>query len=195
MNQSTNDQSLREHLVSLLNGGNAHVSIDDFVKDFPVEKCGQRVAGLPYTAWQVLEHMRIAQWDILEFSRDAKHKSPQWPKGYWPDEGESGTEKLWNETVEEFRNDLEAFEDLVRDPATDLIGRGREETDRRTAGPRSRSLRCPPRRHRPTGSRRRRPGSRSRATRRRSAGRAPGRERRARSIRPRGASESACGVS
>ena len=121
MNQSPNDQSLREHLVSLLEGGNAHVSFDDFVKDFPVAKCGQRVAGLPYTPWQVLEHMRIAQWDILEFSRDARHVPPKWPKGYWPDEGETGTEKLWTETVEKFRGDLQAFKDLVRDPATDLF--------------------------------------------------------------------------
>ena len=123
MNQSPNDQSLREHLVSLLEGGNAHVSFDDFVKDFPVAKCGQRVAGLPYTAWQVIEHMRIAQWDILEFSRDRKHVSPKWPKGYWPDENETGTEKLWNETVEKFRSDLRAFADLVRDPATDLFAK------------------------------------------------------------------------
>src|SRR5437667_2787281 len=121
MNQSTNDQSLREHLVSLLVGGNAHVSFDDFVKDFPIAKCGQHVASLPYTPWQVLEHMRIAQWDILEFSRDAKHVSPKWPKGYWPDEGETGTETLWNETVEKFRNDLQTFQDLVSDPATDLF--------------------------------------------------------------------------
>src|SRR3989440_12865695 len=123
MNQSTQDETLREQLISLLNGGNAHVSFDDFVKDFPVEKCGHRVEGLPYTAWQVLEHMRIAQWDILEFSRDARHVSPKWPKGYWPDEGETGTEELWNETVEKFRKDLEAFADLVRDPATDLFAK------------------------------------------------------------------------
>ena len=120
MNKSSNDQSLREQLISLLDGGNAHVSFDDFVKDFPVEKCGQRIEGLPYTAWQVLEHMRIAQWDILEFSRDAEHVSPKWPKGYWPDEGETGTEKLWSETVEKFQSDRKAFEDMVRDPATDL---------------------------------------------------------------------------
>lgn len=121
MNQSNNDQSLREQLVSLLKEGNAHVSFDDFVKDFPLEKCGQRVEGLPYTAWQVLEHMRIAQGDILEFSRDAKHVSPNWPKGYWPGEGGAGTETQWNETVKKFRQDLKEFEDLVRDPATDLF--------------------------------------------------------------------------
>jgi hypothetical protein len=123
MNQSPNDQSLREQLISLLDGGNAHVSLDDFVKDFPVEKCGQRVAGLPYTAWQVLEHMRIAQWDILEFSRNASHVSPKWPKGYWPDEVTTGSKESWQETVAQFHRDLKAFQDLVGDPATDLFAK------------------------------------------------------------------------
>src|SRR5229473_3049747 len=118
---SNNDKALRKHVRAVLRGGNAHIGFEDFIKDFPVEACGRKLEGLPYTAWQVLEHLRIAQWDILEFSRDAKHVSPKWPKGYWPDEGETGTEKLWNETVERFRNDLEAFADLVRDPATDLF--------------------------------------------------------------------------
>src|SRR3954464_5734972 len=121
MSQSTNDQTLREQLISMLTEGNAHLSFPDFVKDFPVDQCGQRIEGLPYTAWQVLEHMRVAQWDILEFSRDASHVSPQWPKGYWPDNEQTGSPELWNETVEKFLADLEAFEDFVRDPATDLF--------------------------------------------------------------------------
>lgn len=123
MNQSLNDQSLREQLLSLLDGGNAHVSFDDFIKRFPVAKCGQRVAGLPYTAWQVLEHMRIAQCDILEFSRDAQHVSPKWPKGYWPDEDKTGSKESWDETVTQFRSDLKAFQDLLSDPANDLLAR------------------------------------------------------------------------
>src|SRR5882762_10304791 len=110
MKQSNNDQSLREQLISLLKGGNAHVSFDDFVKDFPVEKCGQRIEGLPYTAWQVLEHIRIAQWDILEFSRDAEHVSPKWPKGYWPQADQLGNAELWKETVEKCRADLNQME-------------------------------------------------------------------------------------
>src|SRR4051812_343013 len=120
MNQSTNDQALRDQLISLLDGGNAHISFDEFVKDFPVEKCGEQIDGLPYTAWQVLEHMRIAQWDILQFSRDPNHVSPKWPKGYWPQKDQTGTPELWHETVEKFEIDLEAFEDLLRDPETDL---------------------------------------------------------------------------
>jgi hypothetical protein len=123
MNQSTNDTSLREHIVSLLIGGNAHISFEDFVKDFPVDKCGERIEGIPYTAWQVLEHMRIAQWDILEFSRYAKHVSPKWPKGYWPAVDQVGNESLWNETVEKFRKDLQQMQDLVNDPGTDLLAK------------------------------------------------------------------------
>ena len=123
MSESDNDQQLRDQLISLLKEGNAHVSFDDFVKDFPADKCGVRVEALPYTAWQVLEHMRIAQWDILEFSRDANHVSPKWPKGYWPEPNETGSAELWNQTVKKFRVDLNSFADLVRDPSTDLFAR------------------------------------------------------------------------
>src|ERR1044071_8826922 len=122
MNQS-NDKSLRDHLRSLLEGGNAHITFDDFLKDFPADKCGERVAGLPYTAWQVLEHIRIAQWDILEFSRDAKHVSPKWPEGYWPRKEQVGTPELWSQTVAKFRDDLKRMQDLVADPATDLLAK------------------------------------------------------------------------
>src|SRR5262245_30565621 len=115
------DKSLRYQLLELLGGGDAHLSFEDFVKDFPVEKCGQRIAGLPYTAWQVLEHMRIAQWDILEFSRNANHVSPPWPKGYWPSVDEAGSATRWQETVAQFRGDLQAMRDLVSDPSTDLF--------------------------------------------------------------------------
>ena len=116
-----NDKTLRDHLLNMLRGEGAHVTFEDFVKDFPASKCGQRVEGLPYTAWQVLEHMRIAQWDILEFSRDAKHVSPPWPKGYWPAQDQLGTAELWQETIEKFRADLQQMIELVGHSATDLF--------------------------------------------------------------------------
>ncbi|MGZ8842493.1 MAG: DinB family protein [Pyrinomonadaceae bacterium] len=123
MNDTGNDKSLRDQLLSLLDGGNAHLNFEDFVKDFPVEKCGQRIEGLPYTAWQVLEHMRIAQWDILEFSRNADHVSPKWPKGYWPNVDKPGSTDLWKETVEKFRHDLKEMHELVANPATNLFAK------------------------------------------------------------------------
>ena len=114
------DTSLREHLLYLIRGGGAHLSFDDMVEDFPVELCGREVEGLPYTAWQVLEHMRIAQWDILEFSRSKDHVSPDFASGYWPKE--AGNPQLWRQTVETFRADQKAMEQLVADPNSELFG-------------------------------------------------------------------------
>ena len=120
---SDNDKALRKHVLSVLHGRNAHISFDKFVDAFPIDSCGQKLEGLPYTAWQVLEHMRIAQWDILEFSRDATHVSPRFPEGYWPAPGKLGDAMLWHESVEKFRTDLKRMEELVSNPATDLLAK------------------------------------------------------------------------
>jgi hypothetical protein len=121
MSGETTDQALREHVLYLLRGGGAHVSFDDFIRDFPAELCDQQIHNLPYTPWQVLEHMRIAQWDILEFSRDSGHVSPEFPTGYWPAEDQLGTPLTWQRTTEKFRHDLKEMETLVADPSTDLF--------------------------------------------------------------------------
>ena len=120
MTQDHNDDSIRKHVLYLLRGGGAHLSFDDFVSGFPPDLCNRRIEGLPYTPWQVLEHMRLAQWDILEFSRDADHISPEFPKGYWPKQDEPGTAALWQATVDAFRKDLEQMQALVDNPSTDL---------------------------------------------------------------------------
>lgn len=112
------DQLLREHLLYLLRGGGAHISFEEFIADFPVELCGKGIPGLPYTAYQVLEHMRLAQWDILEFSRDPNHISPEFPKGYWPEQ--TGTPELWQESVEKFRDDLKLMEEMVANDSSQL---------------------------------------------------------------------------
>jgi hypothetical protein len=120
MSQNPEDDSLRKHVLFLLRGGSAHMSFDEFVNSFPADLCNRQVEGLPYTPWQVLEHMRLAQWDILEFSRDPDHLSPEFPKGYWPNPDDPGTPALWQKTIEEFRKDLQELEALVENPATDL---------------------------------------------------------------------------
>ena len=114
------DESLRKHVLYLLRGGGAHLSFDDLVNSFPADLCNRRIERLPYTPWQVLEHMRLAQWDILEFSRDPNHVSPEFPKGYWPRPDELGNGELWQKTVEEFRHDQQQMETLVEDESTDL---------------------------------------------------------------------------
>ncbi|HXY03022.1 MAG TPA: DinB family protein [Terriglobales bacterium] len=116
------DKQLRQHLIDLLRGGNAHIKFEDVVADFPTELCGEKPANLPHSAWMLLEHMRIAQWDILEFSRNRKHKSPDWPKGYWP-ATDVPTAAQWNASIKQFRADLKEMENLVKNPKTDLFAK------------------------------------------------------------------------
>ncbi len=101
--------ALRQHVLDLLRGRNAHADFDAAVADFPSRQRGVKPPGAPHSAWQLLEHMRIAQWDILEFSRKAKHKSPAWPEGYWPKTEAPPTAAAWNNSLRSFRADLKAM--------------------------------------------------------------------------------------
>jgi uncharacterized damage-inducible protein DinB len=114
---------LRKHVIYLLNEGGAHVTFDAAVARFPAAARGKKPKGAPHTAWQLVEHMRIAQWDILEFSRNAAHDSPKFPEGYWPKSEAPPTDRAWNESLRKFRADLEAMAALVSDPKTDLLAR------------------------------------------------------------------------
>jgi DinB superfamily len=115
------DTSLREHLLELLGGGHAHLDFDKAIAGLPAALRGARPPGLPHTPWRLVEHMRIAQWDILRFSVDPKHISPNFPDGYWP-VGDAPPEKdAWNRSVAAFRADLQAMQDLVSNSDTDLF--------------------------------------------------------------------------
>ncbi len=118
-----NDTALREHVVNLLKGGGAHASFDEAVKDMPVGLRGKRPRGAQHSAWEVLEHLRIAQWDILEFSRDPKHVSPEFPAGYWPKKPAPSNAQAWNKSVKAFRGDLQTMIALVEDESTDLYAK------------------------------------------------------------------------
>jgi DinB superfamily len=116
-------KQLREHLLALLEGGGAHANFNDAVKDMPEEARGLKSNGLPHTAWMLLEHLRSAQWDILEFSRNSKHESPKWPEGYWPKTEAPSSAAAWNKSIQQFRKDLKTMQDLVANPKTDLYAR------------------------------------------------------------------------
>lgn len=118
--KTESDSSLRQHLLYLLAGGGAHAKFEDVVDGIPARLRGKQVAGLPYTAWMLLEHMRIAQWDILEFSRHRGHVSPDWPKGYWPRTSAPPSASVWSRSIRAFRKDLFAMQALVKSPRTDL---------------------------------------------------------------------------
>jgi uncharacterized damage-inducible protein DinB len=130
------DDPLRQHLLELLDGGNAHLDFEAAIADLPAELRGAKPAGLPHTAWRLLEHMRIAQWDILQFSVDPNHVSPEFPAGYWP-EGDAPPDPLaWDRSVAACRSDLHSMKELVADPKTDLfapIGHGQGQTILREA--------------------------------------------------------------
>jgi DinB superfamily len=113
---------IRKQLLDLLKGGNAHMDFDEAVARFPMEAVNSSPPGSDYTPWRLLEHMRIAQWDILEFVHNPQHVSPPWPAGYWPAEGESADPQKWDQTLQSFHADQRAMQDLVENPQTDLLG-------------------------------------------------------------------------
>jgi uncharacterized damage-inducible protein DinB len=114
-------EGLRKELRELLEGGNAHQDFDSAVSDFPAKLRGQRPKGLAYSAWELLEHMRIAQNDILEFIRDPNYTSPPWPEGYWPATPAPLEAADWDRSIEAFRADRQAILELIAKPSHDLI--------------------------------------------------------------------------
>lgn len=114
------DQSeLRGHLIELLNGRSAHIDLDAALNGFPLEHINTRIENSPYTAWELLEHVRLAQWDILDFSVNPEYREMAFPDDYWPKD--AGTEDAWKASVSQVRTELKAMRDLVTDPKTDLF--------------------------------------------------------------------------
>jgi len=117
------ESAVREHVLYLLNGGGAHVGFEKAIAGLSESLRGAKAEGLPFSPWRLLEHMRIAQWDILEFSRDARHVSPSWPDGYWPETDAPPSREAWDNSVARFRSDLKSMERLVGNPKTDLYAK------------------------------------------------------------------------
>src|SRR3990172_1857063 len=110
-------EALREHLLALLDAQDAHMTFEEAVADFPDDAINMRPPNVPYTPWHLLEHLRIAQWDIREYIRDPQHFSPDWPEGYWPAPDAQATPERFAATVRAFQADQKALRELVADPA------------------------------------------------------------------------------
>jgi hypothetical protein len=121
MKKTKKQKSLPEHLVELLTEGHAHIDFESAVKDWPADMQGKKPEGAAHTPWEVLEHMRIAQWDILEFTRNPKHVSPEFPAGYWPKTQSPPDNKAWNKTLVAFRTDLKAMVKIVQNNKMDFF--------------------------------------------------------------------------
>lgn len=120
---SPGDQNLREHVVFMLKGGGAHATFADTLADWPLHFAGIKVAKFLHTAWMLVEHIRLAQIDLLEFSRNPKHVSPKWPEGYWPETAAPPDEEAWTSSVAACKQDLEAMQRLVKDKSVDLFAK------------------------------------------------------------------------
>ncbi|NIV10754.1 MAG: DinB family protein [Aliifodinibius sp.] len=117
----TQHKDFRDHITNLLKGRGAHVPFEKVVVNFPAEKRGALVPGLPQSAWQILEHMRIAQWDIVEYCKDPSHNSPNWPDEYWPQSTEPLNDNAWSFCIDNFGNDLQTMIEMVQNPENDLV--------------------------------------------------------------------------
>ena len=117
------NKELRQHLAKMLTEPNAHLTFEEATDDFPPQHSGTTVGGFAHTAWQLLEHLRIAQWDIVEFSRDSSHVSPKFPGGYWPETAAPPDDEAWRKSVEQFKNDLRQMCDLISDESNDLFAK------------------------------------------------------------------------
>jgi hypothetical protein len=115
--------ALRHQLVDLLRTGHAHIGFDDVVAEWPRTLRGAKPAGQPFTPWRLLEHIRIAQWDIVEFTKSAAHESPPWPEGYWPAGDAPPDDAAWDRSVGQVTRDRRAMERILMDPRTDLFAR------------------------------------------------------------------------
>lgn len=114
---------LREQLIKLLSWEAAHVTFDDAVEGVPQRSQGVRPPGLPYSPWELLEHMRLTQRDILDFCRDPAYQAPKWPGDYWPKNTVPTAPETWQESVASFRRDREALEVLIGNPKLDLYAK------------------------------------------------------------------------
>jgi len=123
MSGEPKDRALRHHILYLLRGGDAHAGFDNAVAGLPADLRGEKAPGLPHTVWQLVEHLRLAQWDILEFSRNRGYVSPSFPEGYWPPTAAPPDPASWEHSLESVRQDLKAMQDLVNDAATDLYAK------------------------------------------------------------------------
>jgi hypothetical protein len=115
------DKELRQQLAKAIDWHEAHADLSASVAKFPAELHGQVPDGLPYSAWQLLEHIRITAWDIVEFSRDGRHKSPPWPEGYWPKTAAPPNDAAWDKSVKAIEEHLDAMRELIKDTDRDLF--------------------------------------------------------------------------
>jgi hypothetical protein len=119
----TSDDTLRKHILWLLEGGDAHMGFQDAVADYPMDRINDLFPNGTYSAWALMEHLRITQWDILDFITNSNYRDMEWPKEYWPPQGRKATAEEWHKSIADFQSDLKELIKITRDPNTDLYAK------------------------------------------------------------------------
>ncbi|MFW5745723.1 MAG: DinB family protein [Spirochaetota bacterium] len=115
------NEEAKARLVPALRGRGAHLGLAEAVRDFPGELMNEKPANVPYTFWHMLEHIRIAQWDLMRYASDSEHVSPEWPRGYWPAPDDVTDEAGWDATVAAIRADRDELIGVIEDPACNVL--------------------------------------------------------------------------
>jgi hypothetical protein len=114
------DEILRENLLALLTGEHARMSFEDAVREFPMDRINEHFPNSDYTPWDLLEHIRLAQEDILDFIKNQNYREREWPKDYWPEKRKKATRADWEKSVKGFNSDFKELESIIKTPKTDL---------------------------------------------------------------------------
>lgn len=114
-------QQIRQHLIEYLEGKHAHASIDDALQDFPLGIINSKPENCPHTFWQIIEHIRLTQNDIVDFIVNPNYIERKWPQDYWPKPEQAANEQTWNWSVSELKNDYQRLKGIVQDPKIDLL--------------------------------------------------------------------------
>jgi hypothetical protein len=120
MEDKMNLTVLQQELIKSLNGSQSHIPCINIIQEFPVEMINSRIDEVPYSPWELFEHMRLTQFDILDYIRNPDYKESKWPDAYWPQKGETASADKWHNSVKLFIEDLKAMEEIVKNPKTDL---------------------------------------------------------------------------
>jgi uncharacterized damage-inducible protein DinB len=117
---NTNNE-LRHGLIDFIDRPYTHASLKEVLENFPEKLINEKPSGVPYTFWQLVEHIRISQFDMIDFMTNSNYKEMEWPKDYWPDASLKATVNMWNEAIAQFYRDLDKMKKIIEDPAIDLL--------------------------------------------------------------------------
>lgn len=115
------DKLLREAITNYLENPHTHKTLEEIVKDFPEKLINTVPDGVPYSFWQMLEHIRVSQFDMVDFIQNPNYKEMKWPEDYWPGKNEMATKQIWDNAVKQYSEDLKTLQKIVNDPESDLF--------------------------------------------------------------------------